>query len=624
MRILQALLLAGACLCAGPLAAEDQTRITLDFDEIELRQAIQFILRDRRDIKFVTGEDLAEKVTVKLVNVEWRQALLSLLKVHGYTLAEENSVLRVVKLGESDPASRQRIPLLVHLRHAEPEAVRQLLEPMLSADGKVLLLGSGDNGQRILAVIDGPEVLALVRDLLPTLDQPPTHFTGTIVARDDGTIDIDLEDFPLSGIPGLLEEQLGLNVFVNGALAGDANIHVNGVHWEQALALVLGEAGYVFRQEDGVVIISGGESATGEMVTQEFKLRYVDGWDLLPYIEPLLSDGSSIAVYSPSQRAGFAFGGGITQDVRMNAVGRPSKSRGRLLSVTDRPEIVAMVAERVRGIDQMPKQVQVDVKIVQIDRDSGSRTGIDWSTVLSLTGASRDTSFPFPTKNAGGEFFGPVVEPTGFTFGSLAADQLTAVLRMIEEDEESEIISEPNITALDNIEASILIGQKFPLTKETIDPQTAVRTVTLDRYEDSGIQLLVVPTITEGNRVHMLIHPAVSSIVELIEDRFPVINTREADTQLLLRSGDTAVIGGLIERTTSMKQRRIPLLGKIPFLGWFFSYTEEVRSTSELVIFVTPRIVIDPSELERSLIVGEERREHLSRLRDLFDRLLTP
>ena len=106
MRTLHVLLLVAACLCAAPLVAEEEARVSLDFDEIELRQAIQFILRDRTDIKFVTGEDLTERVTVKMLDVEWRQALVSLLKVHGYSLAEENNVLRVVKVDESDPTTR--------------------------------------------------------------------------------------------------------------------------------------------------------------------------------------------------------------------------------------------------------------------------------------------------------------------------------------------------------------------------------------------------------------------------------------------------------------------------------------------------------------------------------------
>jgi len=236
----------------------------------------------------------------------------------------------------------------------------------------------------------------------------------------------------------------------------------------------------------------------------------------------------------------------------------------------------------------------------------------------------RPTNLPFGPH--GGRFFpGPVPTPTdsNFLFGTLDATQLTAALQLIEQTTEAEVISEPNITTLDSIEASILIGQKFPVTTETVDPQTAVRTVSLDYYEDIGIQLNVVPTVSgPEDKVHLIIHPAVSTVAELIENRYPVIQTREADTQVLLASGETVVIGGLIESDVAETVRRIPWISRIPLLGRLFTFTDESEITTELILLVTPRVVQGAGEMEAALLLDSQRVDSLRRLNEILEGVL--
>ncbi len=628
-----ALLLALGVLVAAPAGAAHEESggpdpgsdlVSLDFDAIELGQAIQFILRGRDSVRYVTGEPLREKVSVKFTDIHWRHALESLLKAHDYATVEEGEVLRVVRTATGDATATRRTPLLLRLKHAAGDEVRDFLQPMLSPEGQILTLDTSETGGGTLSIVDVPEVLQVIRDLLPSIDVPKQEGKGAITRNDDGTFDIVLENYPRSAIAGLLNRELGLNIYVSGTLPGSIDLDLESVRWENALTLILRDAGHAWRLEDGVIIIGDAQKSQGEVISRQFRLRFIDAWDLLPYLEKLLSAEGKVSCFSPSPRGGFAFGTKISEDKRSTQVEEDREARrSRILTVTDRADIVGAIAERIAELDIMPRQVEVDVKIVQITRDESTQRGIDWNLVLSVSGMSRPNTLPFGPN--GDKFFPPVPDPTGgFTYGALAADQLTAVLRLIDEDDRAEVLSEPNITTLDNIEASILVGQKFPLTRETIDPQTAVRTVTLDRYEDIGIQLVVVPSIAEGNRIHMIIHPAVSTLGELIENRFPVINTREADTQLLLRSGETAVIGGLVEKSHDVHERRVPFFGSIPLLGWFFRYKAESEAVTELVILVTPRIVLDAAEFEQSLLIGDERRELLEELRRRFEALLEP
>ncbi|MGE3965551.1 MAG: hypothetical protein AB7I09_15760 [Planctomycetota bacterium] len=589
--------------------------ISMEFDGIELRQCVQFIIRNRR-INLVTAETLDQKVTVKLNDIPWRSALESVLKAHGFTFVEEEGVLLVSSL-DSLVANQRLVPILVRLQHITAEAARSLLEPLLSAQGKLVILGGQES--KVFSVIDNARTLEMVQNLVPKFDLPSANATGSMTVREDGMIDLALANFPLSDIARLLESELGLNVAVQGALTGSIDINLTGVRWEDALQLMLARHQYAFRKERDVVVIGKAEDLKDAFVTREFRLRYADGWDLKPYLEKLLSPEGKLSCYAPAPRSGFEFGTKVSER-RSKRVEDQGTGRARVLTVTDRSVYVESIAERIHTLDVKPQQVEVDVKIIEIRHGRSDSRGFDWNTVLAISGANRPTTLPWG--DTGGKLF-PTDFPdpaTGFTFGSLTASQFTAVLRLIRESTDAEVVSEPNITTLDNIEASILIGQKFPVTSETIDPQTAVRTVTLDYYEDIGIQLLVVPSVTEDQRIQLVIHPAVSTVAGLIEDRFPIIDTREADTQVLLPSGDTAVIGGLVSRDTDELERSVPWLSRIPFLGYFFRYREEVESSTELVIFVTPRLVKDATQLADSVLVSPSRKQALRELKAVFER----
>ncbi|MCI0652773.1 MAG: hypothetical protein L0Z55_12915 [Planctomycetes bacterium] len=608
---------------ATPPAASTADRVTLNFDNIDLRSVIQFILRER-NVNLVTGEALSEKVTVKITNLEWRQALQSILKAHNYAMVEENGILRVTRLPRGDDLAAERFPLIVRLRYSDPVAVKQILAPLLSKNGHIeALAGSGDVG-RTLSIIDSPQIIDVIRDLIPTIDVPPRDAIGEITKNDDGTVNVRLQAYPLDDLAMLLNATLGLNVYVSGTHAALLNARLEKVAWPQALALILRDVDCAYREENGVIVITSRKSAQEELVTREFSLRFVDGWDMKRYLEKMLSGAGKITCFAPAPHGGFQFGSKITeQRAQDDTRDRGESVRSRVISVTDRPEIVTAIAERIQALDVMPRQIEVEVVIVQVTKDDERSHGIDWNAVLSIAGATRPHTLPWDP--AGGRYFPPFPTTTsGFTFGSLSADQLTAVLRLIDQSENAEIVSKPNITTLDSVEARILIGQKFPVTTETIDPQTAVRTVSLAYYEDIGIQLIVIPTVAEGDRVHMVIHPAVSALLDLVDNRFPVISTREADTQVLLRSGETAVIGGLIEQTTSEKVRKVPVLGSVPLLRWLFRHRESVEEKTELIIFVTPHIVRERGEAERAMDVDRRRSDALRALRVRFEELLTP
>lgn len=592
-----------------PVQADDD-RVTLEAERISLADALQLIMRNR-DVSMVTGEVLDELISVRLRDVPWRQALESLLRTHGYRVVDEQGILRVIRPTNASAETSKRIPLLIRPQHVPARSMRPLIQPLMTEKGQIVLMEDGITPFGALSILDEPQVIDLIRSVLPNLDRAAPLSQSKITRREGDRVDIELVNFPVDEIDRLLRKELGLNVLLRQSVGGYLNVTLDNVDWREALKQILAEHQLAYQETSDVFIIDDLAKFSATLITRDFFLQYANGWDVKPYIESMLSPEGKISCYSPSPRGGFQVGGAINE-VRQERT-ETEERRSKIISVTDHPEVLATIEDKIRSLDTAPKQVEVSVKIIKITREKQKQRGIDWDTILSLSGAIRPTTLPFENLRGFGlpsEF--PDPGPEDFTFGSLDASELRAVLRLIDQNNDAEILSEPNLTTLDNIKASILIGQKFPVTTETIDPQTAVRTVTLDYYEDIGIQLLVFPSISDEDRIHLTIHPAVSTLAGLVEDRFPIIETRETDTQVLLRSGETVVIGGLVEQTTSKTRKEIPGLGQIPLFGRLFSYHQDVELTSELVILVTPRIVLTPEELRQTLLLP---RDDLDRLR---------
>ncbi|HDZ76919.1 MAG TPA: hypothetical protein ENH41_02400, partial [Candidatus Omnitrophica bacterium] len=153
--------------------------------------------------------------------------------------------------------------------------------------------------------------------------------------------------------------------------------------------------------------------------------------------------------------------------------------------------------------------------------------------------------------------------------------------------QKAHLLASPSITTLNNYEAKIIIGEKVPYREET---QTPVGTTETTRFIDVGISLSVTPRVSGDGYITMIIHPEVSSVSEII-DAGPRITTREADTIVRVRDGETAVIGGLIKNQNDGVRSRIPILGSLPIVGFLFSNRAEDKLQTELAVFITPHII---------------------------------
>jgi type IV pilus assembly protein PilQ len=238
------------------------------------------------------------------------------------------------------------------------------------------------------------------------------------------------------------------------------------------------------------------------------------------------------------------------------------------------------IEEMVLDLDKKTFQVDINAKLVEVDVEATREFGINWGLLnlhkvgLGATGSA--------------EVDAGIALPIGtLKFGTVRSwGELNSILEMLENRNKANIISNPRITTMDNREASILVGKEIPLivADEAGNPITELTKI--------GIMLKVTPHVNSDETITLDLHPEVSELQsESTAQGGVIISTSEADTRVVVRNGETAVIGGLIKKVETDLVRGIPVLKDIPYLGYLFSSKSTAEKKQELVIFVTPTIV---------------------------------
>jgi type IV pilus secretin PilQ/predicted competence protein len=310
--------------------------------------------------------------------------------------------------------------------------------------------------------------------------------------------------------------------------------------------------------------------------------------------------------------------------------------KSRIIVVTDTPAVLDKVRNFIVEIDKKSLQVLVEARIMEVSRDKLKDIGFDWG--LGSTGNAETSTVTTkaiskgPTglsaQEVGGHIlgsektpslFGPLEGTTAFpgtepynmggqlVFKKLTGMQIEGILHALEEDANTNTLSAPRIVTMDNQEASIFVGLHKPILKSVVTAGSttgtgATITQDLNYYQEIGIRLSVVPQINEEGYVNMIIHPIVTSTSSDVTasstasgvtttTNFPIIDVREAQTQVLMKDNETIVLGGLLKDVKSKEIIGIPFLSKLPFLGHLFK--REIIDTGkiDLLIFIKTHIL---------------------------------
>jgi TonB family protein len=287
--------------------------------------------------------------------------------------------------------------------------------------------------------------------------------------------------------------------------------------------------------------------------------------------------------------------------------------RTNKIIVMDLEKKIGDIERIVMAFDEKPQQVLIEAKIIQITLDDRFKLGVEWDTVIRQI--QKELSLKSAFQLAAPHLFGP--PGAEMILGSMGSGDVNVMVQVLKTIGDTNLLSSPRVTAINNQEAKILIGTSQPYATNTVVQTTgAATTGTNISFIDVGVKLYVTPTITKDGFITMKIRPEVSSSTAnysygpVPQTTVPIVQTTQAETSVSVKDGTTIIIGGLIKDERSDTVNKIPLLGDIPIIKTAFSNTDKRVQKQELVIFLTPHIITGDSdylEQPKSPTIGENK-----------------
>ena len=552
-----------------------------------------------KDIDFRRGQDGAGRVVVDLAN---NQVGVD-IKQQGQTLVVE------------------------FLRSTLPEALRRRLD-VTDFGTPVTNVSAFQQGDRVRVVVEPKgawEHSAYQTDNQFVLEVRPQKIDPHKLTQGPGyageKLSLNFQNIEVRALLQVIADFTNFNIVTSDTVAGNVTLRLKDVPWDQALDIILEAKGLGLKKTGNVILIAPKEELAArkkaELVseqevltleplrTQAFQLNYAKAEEIMKQIvanqavanQQSGGGGNSNRMLSPRGSIGF--------DVRTNQV-----------FVTDIPSKLEEVAAVIARIDIPVRQVTIEARIVIADDTFGRSLGVrlgfaDYSLKngnapgVSLGGDVRGTVGGNLAAVGGqtGQIPGPAYPDTTFInlpavpqggfnpatfalslFGVDANRFLNLEISALEADGKGKVVSSPRITTADQQKAVIKQGTQIPYQTATSSGATAIS------FKDAVLMLEVTPQITPEGNVIMDVSVSKDSVGQVYAG-VPSINTKSVKTQVLVENGGTVVIGGIFEQLESTDVSKVPVLGDIPYLGALFKTTTKRLDKTELLIFLTPKVV---------------------------------
>ncbi|HNX91158.1 MAG TPA: secretin N-terminal domain-containing protein, partial [Candidatus Omnitrophota bacterium] len=351
-------------------------------------------------------------------------------------------------------------------------------------------------------------------------------------------------------------------------IKGKVNVTLKDVTIDEALDAILGVNGYAYSRKGNIIYVTPGPGIEGmDMKTEIFQLKYLNAQEASTLLEKVISTKGDIRI-----------------NQAMNS-----------LVVTDFPSFIEKLRKAIEEVDVAPLQVLIESKLVDITEKDYQNFGVTYSFDYKPVGDIKglfDRSTEYQEEMAGSSTMaGPSSTLTGGQFKittfNIKGFSATATIDALIRDDKAHLIASPSILTLNGKEARIIIGERYPYKEKT---QTTTGTTETTKFVDIGTTLRVTPWVSSDGNITMYVHPEVSSLTAAM-DAGPRIATREADATIMVRDGEAIIIGGLIKRQNDHAKGSIPIIGDIPLLGALFTNRSDDKTSTELVVVITPRIV---------------------------------
>ena len=459
--------------------------------------------------------------------------------------------------------------------------------------------------------------------------QTPAPAEGSV--RTGERISLDLKGVDILDVLKLFSQKSGLNFVAGRNVTGRVTIFVNDVDVWDAFELIVGANDLAYDQRGDIVTVMAardyeliyGEKFQTRTRSLVVPLRYAKGVQVATVLNQLKSSVGQVVVDETTNTLVVTDVPARLDDMQrlLKELDRPTRTRvytlnyadaeklkekaQELLSpvgtftfdartnkavVSDLDEVLEKTDRLIRAFDTPDGEVLIEAKIIKVDLTDEMDLGIDWQRVFSGVDATARSNFRVLSDIVGGTTTGGAMKLL------TATGNAQVIIEALKKLTKTETLSSPRIMASNNQEAKILVGTREAVVTTTTTVPATGATVTAPeiQYVDVGTKLYVTPNIKPDGHIQMKIRPEVSSssVTTFQSNRIPIVTSTEAETSVLVKSGVTLIIGGLIETKEDRTNSRLPILGDIPILGLPFRGSAGTKKKTELVVFLTPQIIL--------------------------------
>jgi type IV pilus assembly protein PilQ len=445
----------------------------------------------------------------------------------------------------------------------------------------------------------------------PVPGTPPANPAGTAAttepesAVDSGGVGVrEFQGDDVGQVLRLLARQSKINMVVSEAVVGTVTMRLEDVTALQAIAIIVKAKGLFMDKIDSVYYIKTGAERTAEPTESDsYQFSYGRAKEMAPLLASQLQSKDAPQI-----------------DERTNTIFyRETRSN------------IDNVRKLLVQIDKPTKQVMIEARLVEVTANPRQSYGINWAGVVGSASSPQTLQFagsqpagpPTTTVNSDGTvttipgtppqgkfdpttgkligsdfFFTKGLSALAGQFAILSAPQMSVTIRALNEDNDAQFLANPRVVTADNMKATIEITRNQPVPQLNFNEQTA--TAVFGGFQDKifGTTLAVTPLINKDNYITLKVQPVISNkvgdqsfIFAGAQVTSPIIDTRKLDSNVLIKTGDTLAIGGLLQDEQTKARNKVPLLGDLPILGYFFSERLNARVKRNLLVFVTPTII---------------------------------
>lgn len=606
------------CLSSLAPAYASGKGIVMNFSDVEISTMVKFI-SELTGKNFVLDERVKGKISIfspsKLSNDEAFALFTSVLELKGFTLVQTGKVYKIIpstgakQTGVKLFGDKERLPggeayvgRVFTLEQISSQEAQSFLQPIVSKDGHIGSFGPGN----MLLIVDTSANLQKVADILKLIDTP---------TRREGAELIYLKNGSSEAIAKVLQEWLTGKSAKQGGAAGQVQSAGNAA--VQIIADTRLNALLLFGSETDkkdiralVTQLDVPPPGASSKITVHY-LEHADATEVAKVLDSVIKGVPVSTAATPATGAAPAATASASPFESGKVTVTPDKGTNSLIIMAS-PADQQHLQSVIQKLDKRRRQVFVEAMIAEVSLTKLDELGVDWGTIGAASKGNVTVGGVYDPNGTLSSLATAVssMKSAGITLPELTGNTVnfSVILKALKTAGALNVLSTPTILTSDNKEAEIFVGENVPF--QTGTTQSTITTTSVER-KDVGISLKLTPQISEGDFVKLDIYQEIADIKESViigsntTDR--ITTKRSAKTSVVVKNEETVSIGGLIQEKGNVVESKVPLLGDIPLIGWFFKSKSNTKTKTNLLILLTPRVVRDAADLRKITDTQQER-----------------